>query len=62
MGLPLHDVDNLDELSQGFYDHSGGIFDGCVLAIKRFAVSTHQPYNHEIIYKKDESCASACVP
>jgi hypothetical protein len=25
IGLPIDDTDKLDEMSQGFYDHSGGI-------------------------------------
>jgi hypothetical protein len=44
MGLPLHDVDKLEEFSQGFSDHSGGILDGCVLAMDGFAVLTRQPF------------------
>jgi hypothetical protein len=53
MGLPLHDVEKLEELSQGFSDHSGGILDGCVLAMDGFAVLTRQPYDNEVRYKKD---------
>jgi hypothetical protein len=53
MGLPLHDADNLEELSQGFYEHSGGIFDGYLLAIDGFAVLTRQPYDNAVVYKKD---------
>jgi len=53
MGLPLHDTDKLEELSQGFSEHSGGIFDGYLLAIDGFAVPTRQPYDNEVIYKKD---------
>jgi hypothetical protein len=53
MGLPLHDNQKLEELSQGFFEHSGGIFDGCVLAIDGFAVITRQPYDKEVRYKKD---------
>jgi hypothetical protein len=53
MGLPLDNVERLEELSRGFYDHSGGIFDGCVLAIDGFAVRTRQPFDNEVKYKKD---------
>lgn len=53
MGLPLHDNEKLEELSQGFFEHSGGIFDGCVLAVDGFAVITRQPYDKEVKYKKD---------
>jgi hypothetical protein len=53
MGLPLHDVEKLEELSMGFSEHSGGILDGCVLAMDGFAVLTRQPYDNEVLYKKD---------
>jgi len=53
MGLPLHDIDQLEELSQGFCDHSGGILDGCILAMDGFAIITRQPYDNEVKYKKD---------
>jgi hypothetical protein len=53
MGLPLDDTDKLEELSKGFYDQSGGILDGCVVAIDGFAVLTRQPYDNEVLYKKD---------
>jgi len=53
IGLPIDDTDKLDEMSQGFYDHSGGIFDGYRLAIDGLAVITHRPFNHEVKYKKD---------
>jgi hypothetical protein len=53
MGLPMHDVEKLEELSPWFYNHSGGIFDGCVLAIDGFAGATRQPYDFEVVYKKD---------
>jgi hypothetical protein len=36
-----------------FSDHSGGILDGCVLAMDGFAVLTRQPYDKEVKYKKD---------
>ena len=53
MGLPLDDINRLEELSKVFFDHSGGIFDGCVLAIDGFAVRTRQPFDHEVLMKKD---------
>jgi hypothetical protein len=33
MGLPIDDTDKIEELSKGFHDHSGGFFDGGVIAI-----------------------------
>ena len=53
IGLPLDDVNQLEVISKGFFDHSGGIFDGCVLAIDGLAIRTRQPYDHEVKYKKD---------
>ena len=53
IGLPLDDLNRLEEISKGFFDHSGGIFDGCVLAIDGFAIHTRQPYDREVKYKKD---------
>ena len=53
IGLPLHDTSRLDELAKGFYDHSGGILDGCVIAVDGLAVRTRQPYDHEVHWKKD---------
>jgi hypothetical protein len=53
MGLPLHDTSQLDELANGFYDDSGGISDGCVIAIDGLAVHSQQPYDHEVLYKRD---------
>jgi hypothetical protein len=53
MGLPLDDINRLEELSKVFFDHSGGIFDGCVLAIDGFAVRTRLPFDHEVLMKKD---------
>jgi hypothetical protein len=53
IGLPIHDTDKLDALSRGFYDHSGGILDGCVLAMDGLAIPTRQPYDYQVVYKKD---------
>jgi hypothetical protein len=36
MGFPVNDLDHLGELSKGFCNHSGGILDGCVLALMAF--------------------------
>jgi hypothetical protein len=56
MGLPLDDTDKLEELSKGFYGHSGGIFNGCVVVIDGLAALTQQPYDKEVKYKKDYHC------
>ena len=53
IGFPFHDIDKLEHLSQGFYDHSGGILDGCVLAVDGLGVATRQPFKWEVLYPKD---------
>ncbi len=53
IGLPLEDLYRLEAISKGFYDHSGGIFDGCFLAIDGHAILTRQPFDHGVKYKKD---------
>ncbi len=53
MGFPVNDLDRLEELSKGFYDHSGGILDGCVLAVDGFGVRTQCPYKKEVPAQKD---------
>lgn len=40
MGFPFGDEARLEELSVGFRVHSGGILDGCVMAIGGFGVAT----------------------
>jgi hypothetical protein len=53
MGFLLHDETKLEELSLGFSNHSGGILDGCVLALDGLGVSTCAPYRTEVIHLKD---------
>jgi hypothetical protein len=38
IGLPNGDPLKLEELSKGFHDTSGGILDGCIMAIDGFGV------------------------
>ncbi len=33
IGFAFDDIKRLETLSKGFYDHSGGVLDGCVLAL-----------------------------
>jgi hypothetical protein len=40
IGFPFGDVDRMESLSKGFYNHSGGILDGCVLALDGLGVTT----------------------
>ena len=50
MGFPTDNAGKLEELSNGFHNHSGGILDGCVMAIDGFAVC---PFKTEVIHPKD---------
>jgi hypothetical protein len=38
LGFPVNDLNRLAELSKGFYEHSGGFSDDCVLAFDSFGV------------------------
>jgi hypothetical protein len=53
MGLPINDPACLEQLSRGFYDHSGGILDGCVLAMDGLAVQTRFPFKTEVPKRKN---------
>jgi hypothetical protein len=53
IGFPFHNIGQLEQLSQGFYNHSGGILDGCVLAVDGLGVATRQPFKWEVKYPKD---------
>jgi len=48
LGLPMNDPVKLQKLSDGFYHHSSGILDGCVMAINGFGVATRQPYKTKV--------------
>jgi hypothetical protein len=53
MGFPFNDESKLEELSCGFSNHSGGILDGCILAMYGFAVVTKAPYVTKVEHPKD---------
>ena len=53
MGLPIGDSSKLDELSKGFFEHSGGILDGCMMAVDGLGVLTRQPFKSEVKKPKD---------
>lgn len=53
IGLPIDDPNRLEELSRGFYEHSDGIFDGCVIAMDGLAVRTRCPFENEVEFRKD---------
>ncbi len=52
IGLPINDSVRLEQLSRGFYDHSGGILDGCVIAMDDLAVQTRAPFKTEVLKRK----------
>jgi len=56
LGLPYDDLLKLAELSNGFKNPSGGILDGCVMAIDGFGVLTRAPYQCEVERPKDYRC------
>jgi hypothetical protein len=53
LGFPFGDEARLEELAAGFCDHSGGILDGCVMALDGFGVSTRAPFQSEVEAPKD---------
>jgi hypothetical protein len=53
LGFPIGEPSRLEELSKGFSDHSGGLLDGCVLAVDGFGVRTRCPYKSEVEKRKD---------
>jgi hypothetical protein len=53
IGLPFNDPEQLEKLSEGFYLHSHGILDGCIMAIDGFAIRTRQPFGKETPKPKD---------
>lgn len=48
LGLDLGNHDLLHALSRGFTEHSGGVMEGCVLAIDGLSVRVRQPYRSEV--------------
>ncbi len=53
IGLPINDPLKQEELSNGVFDHSGGILDGCVMVVDGFGVQMRQPFDHEVEHPKD---------
>lgn len=53
IGFPVNDPDRLEQLAAGFSEHSGGILEGCVLAIDGLGVRTRCPYKSEVRAQKD---------
>jgi hypothetical protein len=53
ISLPFDDIDKLESLLNGFYEHSAGILNGCVMALDGFGVSTRQPHDWEVERPKD---------
>jgi hypothetical protein len=53
MSFPHNDPAQLEETSKGFFHHSSGILDGCLMAIDGFGVKCHSPYKSEDLRWKD---------
>jgi hypothetical protein len=53
MGLPINDPVCLEQISNGFYDHSGRILDGCVIAMDGLAVKTCATFKTGVNKQKD---------
>ncbi len=53
LGFPGNALSRLEELEKGFSEHSGGILDGCNLAIYGFGVRTCCPYKKDVFKCKD---------
>lgn len=53
IGFPFGDEGRLEELAAGFREHSGGIMDGCVMAMDGFGVATRQPFKSEVDNPRD---------
>jgi hypothetical protein len=56
LGLPLTDKSVLKELSKGFEEHSGGVMEGCILAIDGLAVRVRSPFESEVKFTKCWRC------
>jgi hypothetical protein len=56
IGFPIGDNEALAELAAGFRDHSGGVMDGCVLAVDGMAVKTRCPFKSDVSHRKDYRC------
>jgi len=53
MGFPANDEDRLEQLAAGFWQHSGGLLDGCVLALDGVEVPICCPYQKDVERQKD---------
>jgi len=52
----LENKELLSHLAAGFSDHSGGVMDGCIMAIDGLAVRVRQPYKTEVKDIKSWCC------
>jgi hypothetical protein len=53
IGFPFGDEGRLEELAVGFREHSGGILNGCVMAVDGFGVALRQPFKSEVDNPRD---------
>ena len=53
IGFPINDTEKLEQLSQGFYEQSNGLFDDLVMVMDGIAIRTRAPFVHEVSKKED---------
>ena len=53
MGFPVNDIGRLEQLAEGFRVHSGGIMDGCVLALDGLGVLVRCPFKDDVERQRD---------
>jgi len=54
IGFPIDDTEKVEQLSQGFYEQSNGLFDGLVMVMDGIAIRTCAPFVHEVSKRKDK--------
>jgi hypothetical protein len=53
LGFPAIDNIQLEQLAEGFRQHSGGVMDGCVLALDGFGILVHCPFKDDVERQRD---------
>jgi len=53
MGFPVNDNERLEQLAEGFRNHSGGVMDGCVLALDGLGVIVRCPFKDDVERQRD---------
>jgi hypothetical protein len=53
LGFPVNDGERLEQLADGFRQHSGGVLDGCVLALDGLGVLVRCPFKDDVFRQRD---------